>query len=470
MAFSDPVATPISGNPYIDGLSWGMHWDDPGSTKTRLNVYVAGVGGSEAFDFGGSSVTAETLEPEVTAFKRAMQLIENVCNIDFQTATSKSDADIIVGAVDDADADYALGVSVPPGEDFGPLSLRQGASVVNYDAYSTADFSSLKQGGYDFVTFIHELLHSIGLKHPHDHGGGSEPLFPGVSNGAEFGDFGDFNLNQGIYTTMSYNDGYATNPEGRLSTSVVGYGHQGTPMALDIAALQHMYGANTSFHAGNNTYTLPSANGAGTFYSCIWDAGGTDMIANDSGLKSHIDLRPATIAIAIGGGGYLSSVTGIYGGYTIARGALIENATGGSARDIIMGNGISNVLAAGGGNDVLNGAGGNDTLTGGSGADRFVYKQLSQSHKGGDTIADFSPGRDLIDVSAVDANALQDGNQAFVFAGAGSLTGEAGEIRFQKLTGLNETIVRFDVDGDQTADMVINLSGLISLSVSDFIL
>lgn len=30
--------------------------------------------------------------------------------------------------------------------------------------------------------------------------------------------------------------------------------HPTTPMVLDIAAIQYIYGANTSFHSGNDTY------------------------------------------------------------------------------------------------------------------------------------------------------------------------------------------------------------------------
>lgn len=65
----------------------------------------------------------------------------------------------------------ALGDSVPPGEDIGPVTTRQAAAIINFDQYSSTDYSSLRQGGYDFTTFIHELGHAIGLKHPHDSGG-----------------------------------------------------------------------------------------------------------------------------------------------------------------------------------------------------------------------------------------------------------------------------------------------------------
>ncbi|QJW83607.1 hypothetical protein HK414_04495 [Ramlibacter terrae] len=56
----------------------------------------------------------------------------------------------------------------------------------------------------------------------------------------------------------------------------------------------------------------------------------------------------------------------------IARGVVIENAIGGSARDIISGNAAANSLSGGLGNDTLSGLGGDDVLNGGSGADSMT--------------------------------------------------------------------------------------------------
>ena len=149
---------------------------------------------------------------------------------------------------------------------------------------------------------LHEFGHGVGLAHPHDEYFGST-IMRGVT--AETGDYGDFDLNQGIYTLMSYNSGWRTaphgvprKPDGKLDPK---FGWEATPMAFDIAVIQQKYGTNTSYHTGNDTYTLPTANQHGTFYSCIWDAGGIDTIrAGLTSTSCAIDLRGGDVALWIG--------------------------------------------------------------------------------------------------------------------------------------------------------------------------
>ena len=94
----------------------------------------------------------------------------------------------------------------------------------------------------------------------------------------------------------------------------------------------------------------------------------------------------------------------VKGGYTIANGVVIENATGGSGNDVLIGNAAANVLTGNAGNDTLLGREGKDFLSGGAGADKFVFSDLSK-----DTILDFDSGVDTIDLSAfaLDASDLK---------------------------------------------------------------
>jgi serralysin len=175
-------------------------------------------------------------------------------------------------------------------------------------------------------------------------------------------------------------------------------------MALDIAALQFMYGANTSHRTGPDTYELPGANGVGAFYSCIWDAGGVDkIVGSDQG--STIDLRAATLLDAVGGGGFISFARGIHGGFTIANGVVIENALGGEAADRITGNQAGNGLKGLAGNDLIDAGPGDDRVLGGTGSDKLkgeAGEDAILGGKGGDTLTGGAQGDTLVGGEGVD--------------------------------------------------------------------
>ena len=48
-----------------------------------------------------------------------------------------------------------------------------------------------------------------------------------------------------------------------------------TPMVYDIAALQHLYGANTLFNSEDTTYSYSPNT---PFIETIWDGGGNDTL------------------------------------------------------------------------------------------------------------------------------------------------------------------------------------------------
>ena len=152
-------------------------------------------------------------------------------------------------------------------------------------------------------------------------------------------------------------------------------------MAFDIAAVQYLYGANTSFHTGDDTYVLTDIS-----WSCIWDCSGTDEIVYNGNVDAVINLNPATLDNSPTGGGsasYIKSTTTTgptgntnwaTGGFTIAgdvtnalpdktgiTGVIIENALGGNGNDEITGNAADNFLEGRIGNDILTGLAGADT-------------------------------------------------------------------------------------------------------------
>jgi Ca2+-binding RTX toxin-like protein len=151
---------------------------------------------------------------------------------------------------------------------------------------------------------------------------------------------------------------------------------------------------------------------------------------------------------------------------------------GQAGADTLFGGDGYDVLYGGAGRDVLNGGSGADLLYGGDGADLFVFNSATEDDVPGrgqtnDWVVDFRRAEnDRIDLSAIDANWNQAGNQAFRFLGEQAFTGHAGELIFEQVTYDSEidTRIAADVDGDMQADLYIALYGDYNLLASDFIL
>ena len=153
---------------------------------------------------------------------------------------------------------------------------------------------------------------------------------------------------------------------------------------------------------------------------------------------------------------------------------------GGFANDRLVGGGGDDRLLGGNGNDRLNGNNGDDVLIGGLGkdvlfgqndADSFVFTRVLDSTVGTtrDQIKDFSAADgDLIDLSAIDADANTGADDAFTFIGNAAYSGIAGELRFTSY--VTNSIIRGDVDGDGVDDFQIAVAGVTTLSVGDFVL
>ncbi len=159
---------------------------------------------------------------------------------------------------------------------------------------------------------------------------------------------------------------------------------------------------------------------------------------------------------------------------TLNGGSKNDSLSGGNANDTLNGNAGFDSLTGGFGADTLNGGDGGDTLVGGAGTDSLtggagndVFKYVSLSDVNNaypyETITDFAAG-DKIDLSAIDANPTQTGDQAFSFLGNSYFTGAGSELyySFGTLYG--------DVNGDTYTDFSITITGSFALTTSDFIL
>ncbi|MCY7306122.1 MAG: type I secretion C-terminal target domain-containing protein [Rhodoferax sp.] len=112
---------------------------------------------------------------------------------------------------------------------------------------------------------------------------------------------------------------------------------------------------------------------------------------------------------------------------------LLKKLTGTAGRDVLLGTA---------GDDVITGGEGADTLSGGAGRDVFVYQSMRDA---GDTITDFSPGQDRVDLHGLlvsigytGSDPVADGFVRLV-AGAGGVSlqvdvdGPAGAAAFRPL-------------------------------------
>lgn len=158
--------------------------------------------------------------------------------------------------------------------------------------------------------------------------------------------------------------------------------------------------------------------------------------------------------------------------YTLAAGSEVEHlhADAGATGLHLTGNEFKNNIYGLSGADTITGAGGSDLLMGGGGDDFFVYRDISDSLAGSgrDHILDFQVNHDRIDLSAIDANANTAIDDAFNFVGTAAFSHTAGEVR--QFTSNGNTIVAGDVTGDGVADFQIQIQGLMSLSLNDFVL
>jgi Ca2+-binding RTX toxin-like protein len=133
--------------------------------------------------------------------------------------------------------------------------------------------------------------------------------------------------------------------------------------------------------------------------------------------------------------------------------ANYQNLSGGAGNDYIDGRGGGDTINGGAGDDILIGGSGADILFGGSGADVFKYMSLVE---GFDQIFSFSQSDgDKIDLSAIDANELLSGDQAFTFIGTAAFSGAPGELRYEVFGGNENSVFIFaDADGNSGPDFM----------------
>lgn len=212
-------------------------------------------------------------DEQKAAVRAAFDYYEQIIDVDFQE-TDAGAGNINFGTnAQDASAGYAFLPNSTGAKDQTYLYLANNAA--------TNSGANLQAGKYGWETILHEIGHTLGLKHPGNYnaGGGGTPG-PYLSKGQDSHQF----------SIMSYNDNTFTT--GVRST---------TAEVLDVAALQYLYGANDDGStAVSGKFTF---NAGQTYLQTLWSKTGTDSI-DLTGLlaSSKIDLNAGTFSsISISG-------------------------------------------------------------------------------------------------------------------------------------------------------------------------
>lgn len=340
--------TSLSGIQTIDALLSTYQWGSTNATAQSLSysfpesgsVWTNNYGGGEPFaPYSYSSLDTQQREQVNNAFTAWAEL----ANLSFTQAADNSAGS---GDIRIAFSTKVSGNTM--GWAYYPISTQTPESGDVWLNTVLDDFSPGTQG---FATITHELGHALGLKHPFDADNNNTATLSGAENTTQ-------------YTLMAYNnyDGAGYTQIGSSNTFMAT--QPTTPMLYDIAAMQFLYGANTTTRTGDDTYTFSNT---AAELKTIWDAGGTDTFdASNQTLDVNINLNAGTFS-SIGRVNY-KLVNGFIqtteespvDNIAIAYNVEIENAIGGSGNDMLTGNHLANHLTGGTGNDTLNGGDGDD--------------------------------------------------------------------------------------------------------------
>jgi len=257
------------------------------------------------------------------------------------------------------------------------------------------------------------------------------------------------------------------------------YGNAGNDILWGQGGIDYLSGGDgdDKLDGGADDDQLFGNNGNDTLYS----GSGFDTLNGGLGNDTFVITSTSSGAVIIEGVG--EGIDTVQSALSHFLAANVENLTLTGSADIdgignelanaMVGNTGANFLSGGAGNDridggagndIISGDAGNDRLVGGAGADSFVFTnddvQLSSAllAKFTDTIVDFSfADGDTIDLSAIDANSIDVGDQAFSLVTSFNRT--AGQATLTYNAGSNVTLLQLDIDGDGKSDLTVSVNG-----------
>ncbi len=425
-----------SSNPFINALlpsqaAFRLVWstkDASGTTQISYSFpWADGAVSQFTAPYGKGENTAGVVgavnTSQAAMVAKAFSAWSDVANIAFTKVAETADGTV-------GDIRIAFSSAVPAGYWGYSLGVSDGRSNAHGDIWIDDSIigQSFAPGTYNYMAMMHEIGHSLGLKHTFE-----APKIPAGFDNQR-------------YSIMSY-----TAPDKAwLSTLSTGSAQFliKTPMVYDIQAIQTLYGANMTTRTGDDTYAF---NPAAPSFEAIWDAGGTDTFSVAAFTHGcTVDLTPGAYSSLAYDAVSLTNNIGI------AFGCNIENANGGTGADTLLGNELANVLDGGAGADTLRGNGGNDTLLGRAGNDLLDGGAGNDTLSGGenDDVLIGGAGNDLLDGDAGTDAASYAASSAAVrvslaITGA-QATGGAGN---DTLTGIENLI------GGSGADLLIGDGG-----------
>jgi len=292
---------------------------------------------------------------------------------------------------------------------------------------------------------------------------------------------------------LSDGDNLLTN-SGTLSFSLTGgAGNDVVNSTGTITGVVFLAGGNNTFTGGIHSEQVVDGVGGKDIYKL---GGGNDILSVttftdnvcDGGagvdtFNGFTSFDPVAInldskAATLDGQTLLAATASIKGSLSGSAIKGFEIVNGSDGADLIVGSKGADTLSGGGGKDFVAGGLGADTLAGGFADDTFVLFQVKDSGKTvatRDAITDFEgagvAGGDTIDVSAIDTNTKQAGDQGFAWIGYNAAfdhdTG-FGELRAFTVNG--DTIIEGDANGDGKTDFSIAILGVTGIKDGDFAL
>lgn len=263
-------------------------------------------------------------ETERSLLRHAFSVLESLLMVDFvEIDESAGDSgQIRIGG----NAQYSsLGLSWMPGSTGDD---REGDIWLNM---ASPWMREKEMGGYFYSTFLHELGHAMGLKHPGSYGSvgdfmgsGDEFLAPWLDNTR--------------YTVMSYNE---LDEMQRIDFGV-----------FDVAALRYLYGAR-NFNPDDDVYFFDETIGARLI--SLVDDGGFDIL--DFGLFSS-GIRLSLNAGELSSVGVNRNGGRTEGNLAIAWGTDIEGVVASIGDDVIFGGNNDNYVYLSLGDNFFDGGGG----------------------------------------------------------------------------------------------------------------